>query len=298
MSKRTLKQGDRVCLRRDRQTVTALLELQRDFGGAASAMDRAWTSAELQVSTVIVMLDSGRVEVKPFPAQQNTCEYDWNPACFHFCPEVGDQVKISKEYLSLYNLQGTYADIWVTVVEPLQRIDVYCTVNIDYNPGGGFNVPFSELVDYQAKSEIKPMNTTIKVTELKKIHDVACSTWKTRIEAMVPGPFAETVELTSEQIDSMFAAANAEQTEVLEKVFPDRNSPKYVKLTGMVLDTNGVGPLILRRGCASSHAMADRELAFTATSNYTPILVAPDGTEIILKIGLSDGHYLKFRVNG
>jgi hypothetical protein len=129
------------------------------------------------------------------------------------------------------------------------------------------------------EKNIKPMNTTIKVTELKKIHDVACSTWKTRIEAMVPGPFAETVELTSEQIETMFAAANGEQTVILEQVFPDRESPgknyrSFGESLQIHLESSATG-MYIRKGHSRRHYEL-KEIGLTASGE----LHHPDGTVV------------------
>jgi len=60
----------------------------------------------------------------------------------------------------------------------------------------------------------------IKKTDLQKIHDVACSTWKDKIKEIAKREiFGDTVELTQSEINEMFSAANTKQTEVLESVF-------------------------------------------------------------------------------
>jgi hypothetical protein len=61
---------------------------------------------------------------------------------------------------------------------------------------------------------------TIKKSELKKIHDVACSTWQGKITALASrNPWGDDIELSQEEVDGMFAAASASQTQVLDQVF-------------------------------------------------------------------------------
>jgi hypothetical protein len=65
---------------------------------------------------------------------------------------------------------------------------------------------------------------TIKKSELKKIHDVACSTWQGKITALAKrNPWGDDIELLEGEVDDMFAAATLGQTEVLEEVFGKQN---------------------------------------------------------------------------
>lgn len=59
----------------------------------------------------------------------------------------------------------------------------------------------------------------IKISDLKKIHDVACATWKSKIKALIVDPFAESIELSQTQVDEMFKAARPHQRPVLVEVF-------------------------------------------------------------------------------
>jgi len=53
---------------------------------------------------------------------------------------------------------------------------------------------------------------TITKENLKKIHDVACTTWKSKLEAYANRkPFDCEVELTGEEIEEMFAASDSNQ---------------------------------------------------------------------------------------
>lgn len=61
---------------------------------------------------------------------------------------------------------------------------------------------------------------TINKENLKKIHDVACSTWKKKLEGYAKRkPFDNEVELTGDEIEEMFAASDANQKKVLNKFF-------------------------------------------------------------------------------
>lgn len=64
----------------------------------------------------------------------------------------------------------------------------------------------------------------IKKSELEKIHNVACSTWRGKIKEMANrNAFGDSVDLTQEEIDIMFRAATPPQAEVLEGVFGKQN---------------------------------------------------------------------------
>ena len=61
---------------------------------------------------------------------------------------------------------------------------------------------------------------TINRDDLKKIYDVVCSGWKTKIEDYAKrNPFQEDIELTQAEIDEMFKASDLKQKSVLSKFF-------------------------------------------------------------------------------
>lgn len=79
---------------------------------------------------------------------------------------------------------------------------------------------WDEIVNGKQETKIEVMNKTIKKSDLKKIYDVACSTWQGKIEKLANrNAFGDTVELTQSEIDEMFKAADSSQTRVLEEVF-------------------------------------------------------------------------------
>lgn len=60
----------------------------------------------------------------------------------------------------------------------------------------------------------------IKKSELEKIYNVACSRWQVKIKEMANrNAFGDSIELTQEEIDTMFRASSPSQTKVLVEVF-------------------------------------------------------------------------------
>jgi len=72
-------------------------------------------------------------------------------------------------------------------------------------------------IETNQNTEMKTYN--IKISDLKKIHDVACDTWKSKIKALIVDPFADYIILTQQQVDEMFNAALNGQRPVLVEVF-------------------------------------------------------------------------------
>lgn len=133
--------------------------------------------------------------------------------------------------------------------------------------------------------------TTISVSDLKKIHDVACDSWKRKIEAMVK-PFEDTVTLTEEQIGKMFDAANDSQAKVLEEVFGERFSNRLFNFgyEHIITVRTFEGPMHIREVFATE-GNSHKEIGFNKM--YTPVIVI-DGEEIELKTG-EHGAYIKFK---
>lgn len=64
------------------------------------------------------------------------------------------------------------------------------------------------------------MSQTIAKTNLKAIHDIACSSWKTKIEGYAKrNLFDSEIELSQDEIDEMYNASDAKQKKVLDKFF-------------------------------------------------------------------------------
>lgn len=80
------------------------------------------------------------------------------------------------------------------------------------------------------------MNTnTISRTDLGKIHNIACNTWKTKLEKLGSrSPFSGTIELTQSEVDEMFKAATPDQRPTLVNIFGEQSNS--VDLTGFKFD--------------------------------------------------------------
>jgi len=64
------------------------------------------------------------------------------------------------------------------------------------------------------------MKTEIKKSELKRIYDIACNTWKPKIEKYAQRkPFEDTVEFTTKEIEEMVNASTVEQKPIVKEVF-------------------------------------------------------------------------------
>jgi len=71
----------------------------------------------------------------------------------------------------------------------------------------------------------KETMVTIKREQLQEIHDIACSTWKSKIKELAQDqPFGD-IELSQTQVDEMFGAATSTQLPVLEKIFGKQEEP-------------------------------------------------------------------------
>lgn len=65
----------------------------------------------------------------------------------------------------------------------------------------------------------------IKKSDLKLIHDVACTSWKTKLESYASKDlFSNEIELTEEEINEMFEASDEKQTKALLKFFSKAKS--------------------------------------------------------------------------
>ena len=63
-------------------------------------------------------------------------------------------------------------------------------------------------------------NQTITRDNLKRIYDIACSSWKTKIEGYAKrNPFNSEIEFSQSEIDEMFKASDSKQKELLSQFF-------------------------------------------------------------------------------
>jgi hypothetical protein len=77
-----------------------------------------------------------------------------------------------------------------------------------------------QFIELTSKKE--NMNKVNK-SDLGKIHNVACSTWKSRLETYAQrNPFDDSIELSDSEIDEMFAAATSSQIPVLVSILGER----------------------------------------------------------------------------
>jgi hypothetical protein len=147
--------------------------------------------------------------------------------------KVGDKVIIKKDSGG-YGTGG-----WRGEFQYIIQTQGYLTISQEYaNQYGTQIIKFEESM-YEAssrwltlctetKTEMKTYN--IKISDLKKIHDVACDSWKTKIKSLIPVPFAESIELSQTQVDEMFKAATTDQRPVLVSVFGEPVSYKKGQL--------------------------------------------------------------------
>lgn len=138
----------------------------------------------------------------------------------------------------------------------------------------------------------------VPVSDLEKIHQIACSKWKTKIEAMVPSAFTKTVYVSGEMIRTMIRASDDRQRPVVQEIFQE-----YLKSKAELrqyfdfgeehtMNLNADQPMYICYGMASSTEMQYKEIGFS--SLMVPILVDRDtGEETVL---VSSRHYLKFQL--
>lgn len=86
----------------------------------------------------------------------------------------------------------------------------------------------------QIKTEEVMTKYTITRIQLKEIHEVACDSWKSKIQTYtLRNPFGNTFEFTQAEVNEMFKAATTNQKPVLEGIFGKQT--KDIDLsTGMV----------------------------------------------------------------
>jgi hypothetical protein len=94
---------------------------------------------------------------------------------------------------------------------------------------GYTEISLAEFREHVLNNNQKTNNTMaktyqVKKAELERIHEVACSTWKSKIaELTLRNPFGDGIELTQTEVDNMFAAATESQRPVLVAVFGEPN---------------------------------------------------------------------------
>jgi hypothetical protein len=105
------------------------------------------------------------------------------------------------------------------------------------------NITLSELEGILKGDTLKQNNmktNTISRTDLGKIHNIACNTWKTKLEKLaLRNPFSGTIELTQSEVDEMFKAATSDQRPVLVNIFGEQsNSVDLTELDDIKYEIN------------------------------------------------------------
>jgi hypothetical protein len=109
---------------------------------------------------------------------------------------------------------------------------------VDNNDNKKVRCTLSQLEGILKGETIKQNNmktNTISRTDLGKIHNIACNTWKTKLEKLGSrNPFSGTIELTQSEVDEMFKAATSDQRPTLVNIFGEQSNS--VDLTGFKFD--------------------------------------------------------------
>jgi hypothetical protein len=109
---------------------------------------------------------------------------------------------------------------------------------VDNNDNKKVRYTLSQLEGILKGETLKQNNmktNTISRTDLGNIYDIACNTWKTKLEKLaLRNPFSGTIELTQSEVDEMFKAATSDQRPVLVNIFGEQSNS--VDLTGFKFD--------------------------------------------------------------
>ena len=135
-----------------------------------------------------------------------------------------EQFKIIQPYF--VNLNPKFSEYEFTGEDRAWSSDGrYFSYEKNYDPD------YTEITLEQFQQHVLNQNTKMKTyltktSDLKKIHDVACSEWKSKIKALITDPFADYIVLSQTQVDEMFKAALNGQRPVLVEVFGEP-APKH-----------------------------------------------------------------------
>jgi hypothetical protein len=99
---------------------------------------------------------------------------------------------------------------------------------VDDNNNKKVQITLSQLEEILKGETLKQNNmktNTISRTDLGEIYDIACNTWKTKLEKLaLRNPFSDTIELTQSELDEMFKAATLDQRPVLVNIFGEQSN--------------------------------------------------------------------------
>lgn len=88
---------------------------------------------------------------------------------------------------------------------------------------------YTKITLDEFKKHILKENNTVSRKDLGRIHNIACSSWKTKLEKLTSrNPFSGTIELTQSEVDEMFNAATVDQYPILVDIFGEQS--KYLNL--------------------------------------------------------------------
>jgi ribosomal protein L21E len=163
----------------------------------------------------------------------------------------------------------------------------------NFHGGYSYHQDWLKLVRFDSDTTTETTGITIPVSELKRIHDVACGEWKLKIQSMVT-PFQDEVFVSNERIEEMLKAATSTQKPVVEDVFKTyvrESKPEFFNFgSEYTLNLTSIRkPIYIRHGLAND-GYEGREIGFS--SDYTTILVDEKGNET----ELISSHYLKFKI--
>jgi hypothetical protein len=85
---------------------------------------------------------------------------------------------------------------------------------------------FKVITHQQNNKVMSKQKLTVPVTDVLKIHKIACSTWKERISRFLSRvDNNQEITFDQEEIDEMFKAATTEQKPLLENIFGKQSKP-------------------------------------------------------------------------
>jgi hypothetical protein len=122
---------------------------------------------------------------------------------------------------------------------------------VDNNDNKKVRYTLSQLEEILKGETVKQNNmktNTISRTDLGKIHNIACPTWKTKLEKLGSrNPFSGTIELTQSELDEMFKAATPDQRPTLVNIFGEQsNSVDLTELNDIKYEINDNDLLAVR----------------------------------------------------
>lgn len=137
-----------------------------------------------------------------------------------------------------------------------------------------------------------PQKLTVPVTDVLKIHSIACSTWKEKIAAYLTRVDSEqTITFTQDEVDTMFGAATREQRPTLVEIFGEKITIDFDKIkTGSKVKIKYTGQHV--RGIDTFDLSKPADVVFFKT----PHGIEPGGVQFFKKAYYDS--YVTFHQNG